>query len=266
MKKRIEILIKVALFGLGIVLALMCLHGCFVAPINPSLTVSVSPDKGHPPFDITIAVACSKEGGTYTLNVKGKEPVESNEGAFTATIIDWPWRAAVTWVDELGGFSEAPVVVKLENEIPVAHGFHIPETCAYHQLVVIDLRYRPIGCTSSGVPEFYNGIEDPDYTNDGYSMENDGFTYNVQIFNVASGRRESVFYGPNRILMGDEYVENPIFYWFVTYSGAEPIIPYPVWSPAGEVKSEKAVHVYVMEFGTVRHWVYTVFATPSGCL
>lgn len=249
-----------------------------MAPMTPTLTIAVSPNSGHPPFNVMIAAAYPQKGGVYTLNVEGEDPVESTEGVFTTTVDGWPWNAKVVWSDETGGFSEAPVVVKLENETPVAHGLYtVPGTYDYHQLVLIDLRYMQKGCIGSGEPEFYTGIEDPDFTGDGYSLENDGFTYNVKIIDVASGRREAVFYGPNRTLMGDEYVECPIFYWFVGYSGAAPIIPYQVWSPMGcnptpvpgpepgQGTVEKKIHVYVKEFGTARHWVYTLFATASGC-
>ena len=275
-----KIIIKLSLFSMGILLALLCVNSC-MTPVPPALTIAVSPDSGHPPFQVIIAAACSEEGGTYTLFVEGENPVGSIEGAFSATVDDWPWKAVITWSDETGAFSEVPVVVSLENATPIAHQlFTVPNVYAFRSVTLIDLRYRPVGCVALGEPDFYVGIEDPDYTGDGFSMENDGFEYNVEIIDVASGTKESVFYGPNRtLMMPGEYVVNPMFNWIVGYSGY--VAPFPFATPSAvsslgcgienpaltpAATSAKQIRVSVKEWGSIRRWEYMVFAGAAGCL
>jgi len=122
--KRIEILIKMAL---GIGLALMCLNGCVldlglggggVLPPESDFKVTLSPDKGHPPFTVEIQ-ATDMGGGTYTYKATGKDTVQTTEHALSTVVSTWPFKATVTWVDGLGGFEEAEAAVDLVNTAPV---------------------------------------------------------------------------------------------------------------------------------------------------
>jgi len=265
---------RLMIFGL----LLACLYGCY-APPAVVLVVEVSPDSGRPPFEVTVTVTDMGEG-TYTYEISGQEAVESTEAVFTTLVDRYPWKVRVTWTDGAGGFSEATATVGLENEIPVAHGlWTVPNNYSDRGLILIDLRYLEHGCRN-GTALSYTGFEDPDYTAGGYSMENDAFTYHVEVEDVATGQRESIFYGPDRTLMRDEYVSGSIFYWFVNWSvvwDRDPPYPYPVWSPmvcpcptpdpepGAAATIEKRIYVSVREFGATRRWVYTVFAAAPGC-
>ena len=244
----------------------MALGGCSLISNPPTLSVAVDPPAGHPPFDITITATCSEDGGVYVLEEDGKDPVESTEGVFKSRVTTWPYIARVVWRKGEKTVSE-PVKVSLVNRRPVAHGLWTSEPYHYHALIRFDLRYLERGCESTtGKPDFYTGIEDPDYTADGYSPDNDGFEYRIEVKDVDTGKYESVFYGPDReLLRPGQYISSPIFYWFVGWDGNEPLMPYRVWSPqCGPPAQEmtKEVHVYVKEFGSAYHWVYTITATP----
>lgn len=266
---------------LGILL-LLSLAGCTLfQEIGPApvLTATANPDSGHPPFKTTITAVCSEEDGIYILAATEEDSMESNTGVFTVVIEDWPWKGVVTWTDGEGTVLEATVPLGLENKIPVAHSlWTVPRNYEDRALILIDLRYLEHGCVAStGKPEFVSGFEDPDYTGDGYSMENDGFTYHVEIEDMATGEFESVFYGPDRTLMGDEYVDTLIFYWFVNHTGEEPLYQYGVWSPLGcpynpspspgedEATAGKRVHIYVREWSEIRHWFYDITASEPRC-
>jgi len=262
--KRTEILIKMALFGLGIVLALICLYGCAVFEAVPTLSIVVSPNAVHPPCDLTITAFCSQEGGRFTLAVEGEDPIESIEGVFAATIDVWPWKAIVIWTDGIA-VAEAVVGVILENETVVPHGlWTTPNNYDDLGLTLIDLRYLEHGCLN-GTPVSYTGFEDPD---------GDSLKYRVEVED--RGVFESVFYGDDRTLMGRTgFVDNPIFYWFVNYIGEIPIYQYGVWSPlgcqpapspGGEETREKRIHIYVLEVecNAVTHWAYDILTADPG--
>jgi len=274
MKKQTEVLIKMALFGLGIVLALICLHGCTVFEAVPTLSVVASPSAVHPPCDITITAVCSQEGGTFTLSTEGEDLVVYNKDnfvvdaaghvVFVATVDGWPYKAAVTWTDGTI-VVEAAVRVALENEVVVPHGLWTePNNHPDRGLVLIDLRYLEHGCLN-GTPVSYTGFEDPD---------GDSLKYRVEVED--RGVFESVFYGDDRTLMGRTgFVDNPIFYWFVNYIGEIPIYQYGVWSPlgcqpapspGGEETREKRIHIYVLEVecNAVTHWAYDILTADPG--
>lgn len=268
------------IFCLGIAAILLYfLSGCTSFNQDSEvLTVIADPNSGHPPFETTIKAVCSKEGGQYTWDETGQwQGTGSTYNSHNTIVTTWPWHCTVTWTDGSGGFAEATVGVSLENKIPVAHSlWTVPGYYQDGALILIDLRYLPHGC-EEGSPLSYSGFEDPDYTQDGYSIENDGFTYHVEIEDMATGEFESVFYGPDRTLMGNEFVDIPIFYWFVNWTGDEPIVPYYVWSPMeclpdpslsleeDEGTVGKRLHVWVMEWGETRRWIYDVAVSGPGC-
>ena len=262
-------IVKFGWFSIGLLIALMCVSSC-MKPL-PILTVTTDPSSIHPPDEVIIEAVCSQDGGTFTLSVEREAPVESAEGVFTAAVDDWPWKATATWTDG-DSVAEATVRVTLENETVVAHGlWSEPNTYPDRELTEFDMRYISRGCTGSGEPVFYTGFEDPD---------GDSLMYHVEIEDVETGIFESVFYGPDRILMGDEYVSGSIFYWFVNHAGEDVLFPYTMWSPmeckpiptptpspGGDATREKRVHVYVLEVecNAVTHWVYPIFAVEPGC-
>jgi len=127
--KRTEILIKIALFGLGIVLALICLHGCVldlglgggaVLPPESGFKIILSPPSGHPPFTVEIKVP-DMGGGTYTYKATGKDTVQTTEHTLSMVVSTWPWKCEVTWTDGLGGFEEAEAAVALVNTAPIIY-------------------------------------------------------------------------------------------------------------------------------------------------
>jgi hypothetical protein len=262
-----RLITKHSLFSAGLLLVLLCLHGCMQS--IPILTITTNPTSIHPPGNVTITAVCSQEGGTYTLAVEGEDPVESTEGVFVATVDGWLWFAIITWTDG-DSVAETAVRVALENETVVPHGLWTePNNYPDQGLVLIDLRYLEHGCLN-GMPVSYTGFEDPD---------GDTLWYRVLVEDMKTGEWESVFYGPDRTLMGDEYVSGPIFYWFVNHTGEGVIYQYGVWSPLGCVPTpslspgggsatrEKRVHIYILEVecGVVTHWAYDIVTAQPGC-
>lgn len=267
-----KIAIKLTMLCLGIGMALLALNGCGLVPQEQTLLITVSPPSGHPPFDISIAAACSQSGGKYSLIIGGQDPIESN-GSFTATVDAWPWKARVVWSDG-DTVIEEPVIVTLQNERPVAHNLSIfPGSPITGQGEWIDLRYLEQGC-GNGMPARISGFEDPDYTADGYSIENDGFTYHIEIYDKETGKQETV-YKPDRTVLGpDEYTVYPYFKWFVDWSYWEPPYPFSPMScvptptpivPIGDATREKRIEVTVKEWGSEYRWVYTVLTAEGSC-
>ena len=268
-----KIIVRVILFAIGLGIAMLALHGCVVENPTPILTVVASPGSGHPPFDIAIAAICSEPDGMYTLTAPREGSVESTDGVFTATVGDWPWRAAITWSDG-NSVVERPVVVTLENERPIAHDLTLtPDSILTGQGIWIDLRYLEQGC-DNGTPKRISGIEDPDWSQGEDSGKNDGFTYHVEVYDQTTGQRETVF-KPDAVALGkDEYTDSPYFKWFVDW--VQLIAPYPFapreCCPDPEPEPDldipthnKLINVYVCEFGSVYHWVYTISAGVIGC-
>jgi len=250
---------RFTLFGISILIVLLALSSC-MKPL-PILTVTTDPTSIHPPGGVIIEAVCSQEGGTYTLSVEGDDPIESTEGVFAVTVDDWPWHAAVVWTDG-DSVAESAVKLTLKNERPMAHALTLsPASLLTGQGVWIDLRYLMQGCIN-GTPQRISGIEDPDYTADGYSIENDGFTYHVEIFDKDTGKQETI-YKPDRTVLGhDEYTISPYFKWFVDRKEETPPFPF---SSMSEGQAIKLIHVYVKEWGNAYHWVYEVSAGVAGC-
>lgn len=268
---KFKLLAKVSLLCISLLLALLCLSGCFSIS-EPMLALAISPNSGHPPFDITIAAACSLGGGLYTLVVDENSVAQSENGAFVTTIATWPWRGKVVWTNEDGVLLEKAIAIALENEAPIPHGLWTqPNTYFDNSLILVDLRHLPHGCLNGAVLT-YTGFEDP---------ENDRLKYRVEVEDMATGVFESVFYGPDRTLMGRTgFVDDPIFYWFVNYVGGDAFYQYFVWSPLEcelipnptptpileGATVEKRIHIYVQEeWGTVTHWAYPILTAAPGC-
>jgi len=235
---------------------LFALGGCFSTEPTSTLTVIATPNIGHPPFDTTIAVRCMHEGGTYTLVVPGQPSVESTGWMFETTVNTWPWPAKVIWTDGTTTL-ETPVKLTLENQVAVAHGLSTtPDTYSDRAFIALDLRYLPHGCNADGGSTSATGFEDPDYT-DG---RNDGFTYHVEIEDILTGDKETIFYGDERTVMfPDEYVADTTFYWVVNYSGSTQPFPMGIEQPT------KTLTISVKEFGEVRRWAYPLMASMPGC-
>lgn len=285
--------LKKAVIPLILFTCLIVLGGCtWWAQVTPVLEAELLPASGHPPFSTTVIVEEGDEvaGDTlYVYRATGQDAVETTATTLEVVVDVYPWSCIISRTDSKGNVSETVVRAELENEVAVAHNlWTIPNIYSDRLLIRIDLRHLWHGCDgATGDPLFATGFEDPDYTGDGYSMKNDGFTYRVEVEDVATGQLESVFYGPDRTLMGDEFVETPFFNWFVNYTGALPFYQYatrqmryscvvptatmgctpspPPTLIEGEGMVEKRIHVYVLEWGTARHWVYTVFAYPGSC-
>ena len=236
------------------VAVLLFLGGCTLFQ-GPTLVVKTDPQAGHPPFAIAINAACSETGGTYTLTEPGKSPVESSSGLFATVVTTYPYKGTITWTDGKQTISE-PVRIGLINKSPVAHDLFLsPDSLQKGEKITIDLRYLAHGC-HNGTPIRYTGIEDPDYTQDGYSPQNDHFKYYVEVFDD-QGNQETVFKPDGMALSKNEYIRSPIFTWFVGWQKKE--APYP-FSPqcVGSSSWPKYIHVFVEEWGDRYHWVYTV--------
>lgn len=114
-----RLIIKLSLVGLGMLLSLACIYGCFGPTVGP-FDVIVTPDSGHPPFKVTITVP-DQGGGTYTYEATGCAAVQSTERMYSVVIYEWPWQCRVTWTDGLGDFLEDVVMVGLDNVGPTIH-------------------------------------------------------------------------------------------------------------------------------------------------
>ena len=268
-----RIALKSLLIGFLVLIAWIGLNGCTLMPPSGSdFKVTLSPSSGHPPFTTKIQ-ATDMGGGTYTYKATGKDIVQTIEHTLGMVVSTWPWSCTVTWTDGKGTVLEETVRVNLENEIPVAHSlWTIPRNYEDRALILIDLRYLEHGC-EGGAALSYSGFEDP---------EGDTLWYRVLVEDTQTGEWEGVFYGPYRTLMGDEFVSGTIFYWFVNYTGEEPIIPYEVWSPlpllccvptpspfpgGGITTREKRIHIYVLEVecSSITHWVYDILTAEPRC-
>ena len=249
-------------------MVLFALYGCSVGGDSPLLTVAISPPSGHPPFTMVINAACSVSDGTYTLDVPGHTPVLSTDGSFTAMVNTAPWRATLSWTDG-NTVVNKPIVARIENKRPVAHDLSFtPAPLFIGQGEIIDLRYREAGC-KNGTALRYFGIEDPDYTVNGYSAENDHFTYHVDVYDDITGARETVFKQDRTFLDADEFTASPKFKWFVGWSGLIPPFqfspmvcgPDPIQQPISGGSDQviaKRIEVTVKEFGNTYRWVYHV--------
>ena len=121
--------VYISSFGLGILLALMILglSGCKIhlgggggIPPPGGFIVTLTPDKGHPPFNVTITVT-NMGGGTYTYEMTGKVTVQATESIHSTVVGTWPWQCTVTWEDGLGGFRDAVAAIDLENTAPIIY-------------------------------------------------------------------------------------------------------------------------------------------------
>ncbi|MEA3298113.1 MAG: hypothetical protein U9Q31_01215 [Chloroflexota bacterium] len=240
------------------------LNSCITvySPELPELTIVVTPDEGHPPFQIAIAAACAEPNGEYTLIVNGESIETSSEGRFTALVDDWPWEASVEWVNETVVVEKA-IPVTLINERPIAHDLNMtPAEPHQYEKALIDLRYLERGC-KNGAPVSLVGVEDPDFAKDEYSIENDNFTYHVEVFDATTGDQETVFKENGVLLAPDEFTSSPFFIWFSDWSFWKPPYPFQITSSNAQLgceidTGEKLIHVYVREFGNVYHWVYII--------
>ena len=120
-------LIKVALFGLGIVLALICLNGCVLdlglgggtspAPGN-QLSVIITSGSGYRPLTLEVVARNSDvEGGQFKLFLEGKTKGNST-GIFHVTAYESDSEGTVTWTK--AGYVERTVTFEIgfENEGP----------------------------------------------------------------------------------------------------------------------------------------------------
>ena len=270
-----KILIRLILIVLGVFMALAAIHGCTLGPSSPTLSVTISPKAGHPPFRITIAAACSATGGTYTFKPPDGDAIESTTGQFTAIVGTYPYHGTVTWTDGKRTVSQS-ISVGLVNRDPVAHDLALtPTPLQYLQLELIDLSYREAGC-HNGLPVRYFGIEDPDYTAEGYSDKNDHFLYRIEVHDEETGDLETVYDTDGNPLPAGEFRRDPRFRWFPGWSkiyppfplnimcGAPSLSPGPTQTPGHT--AIKVVRVIVKEWGVNYTWDYkaTIVGVPAG--
>ena len=257
---------RIGLYLLGVLLLLAALYGCTLVPTGPTLTVAVSPEKGHPPFTINVAAACSENDGTYYFRANGKAPIESASGSFQVVVDTWPYTATVAWVKDDRSIVK-PISLSLVNKPPTAHDLWLDSPIFYLQKETIDLRYREAGCRN-GNPLRYFGIEDPDYTAHGYSDKNDHFLYRVVVYDKKTGAQETVYDSGGHALPAGEYRSQPIFYWFPGWTKI--MAPFPLAKPAtvepgDEPVSIKLIDVYVKEFGELYRWRYEATVHGGPC-
>ena len=112
---------KLMLFAVGMLLALICLHGCFPWETAPGpgnqLRVAVNPSSGYPPLDVTITADGVTEG-QYTFVVEGHTSTQgSNIKRVTLHLL--PCEGEVIW--ERPGYVTQRVTfrVTLDNESPI---------------------------------------------------------------------------------------------------------------------------------------------------
>lgn len=158
-------MIKLGLFGLGMLLALVILNGCFAPPQGP-FDVMVTPDKVHPPCKVTIT-APNMGGGTYSFESTGCAAVQSTERTHSVVIYEWPWSCRVTWMDGLGGFLEDVVTVGLDNVgptilRPLLDGKTDLWFGAPLERVLIDCNYHAEEPLYPGYQSVVTGIIDPE--------------------------------------------------------------------------------------------------------
>jgi len=136
-----KILIRSALFMLGLLLALLCVQGCLFDGVTEAnlLTVVVNPSSGYPPLDITITCG-GVVGGQYSYIVEGHTYTQgSNVKHVTLHLL--PCEGEVVW--ERPGYVtlRAQFYVALDNEGPV---IGVPRLNGLEDLWYIHPRYRYI--------------------------------------------------------------------------------------------------------------------------
>jgi len=267
-------LVRLALFGAGFLIALLAVQSC-MAPVAP-FVATCNPTAIHPPGTVTIT-ATGRTGGTYFYQPTGQDVTPSTQNTFVATVDRWPWSVTVTWRDG-DNVATATARLILANERPVAHDLWVwPEGLSTGSLARFDLRYLQHGC-DNGTAESYSGFKDPDYNANGYSMENDSFSYHIDVYDAA-GNHETV-YKPDRTVLGaDEFTASPYFVWFVGWKAAIPPFPFapqsvtdldcdptpPPPDPPPTQTESKRVEVTVKEWGNQYRFVYIVTTAVTGC-
>jgi len=80
----------------GVVLCglLGCLVGCLSPP--PTLSVEISPEVGHVPFEAAIVAEAPR--GTFTFHLP-EATIEQESGTLTVTVETLEWEATVVWTD-----------------------------------------------------------------------------------------------------------------------------------------------------------------------
>jgi len=122
--KRIKLLIKMALFGFGIGLALMCLNSCVLDLGGNSgqgpdvLAVTITPSSGYRPLAVTIVAKNAVEGGQFKLELEGKTK-ENSTGVFKVTVYESDSTGTLTWSKPGYASRQARIEIGFENEGPI---------------------------------------------------------------------------------------------------------------------------------------------------
>lgn len=149
--KKLSFWIKAALFGLSVLLVLICLTSCKInlggnggiLPPGLDFKVTLSPSSGHPPFTVKIQ-ATDMGGGTYTYKATGKDTVQSPENVCSMIVSTWPWSCRVIWEDGLGGFEEAEAAVALVNTAPIINWPRVDGIDPHYNACILHERDRYI--------------------------------------------------------------------------------------------------------------------------
>lgn len=222
-------IVRVGLFGIGLVIALLALSGCSVTP--PPFEVVVTPDSGHPPFAVTVT-AQDMSGGTYTYEVTGMAAVQSTENVFKTVVHEWPWQCVVTWQDG-DNVEHATVHVGLNNVGPTINRplldgkkdlwYGVPL-----ERILVDCNYHEEDPLYPGYLPVVTGIKDPD----GDSWTLTALTIKCDLQDAP----DMLFYPPYR--PGEVHadgIENAAI-WYPTYTGVTELIsglPYPPYPEQG---------------------------------
>jgi len=268
-------LIKLALFGAGVGIALLALHGC-LGPAAP-FVVEVTPDNGHPPFAVTIT-AQDMGGGTYTYEATGEAAVQSTARSYQTVVHEWPWECRVTWTDG-DSVAEATAHVALNNVGPTINRPLLDgKTDLWYGVpldrILIDCRYHEEDPLWPGYRPVITGIKDPD---------GDAWTLTALSVKCAlQSDSDTLFYPP---YMPGVYhadgIDNAAI-WYPTYVAPIELIsklpypPYPEtgypWDPClnnggSKMPSQTAVITITAtdEFGASTTKRFTIPIGPTGC-
>lgn len=145
-------------WGYLMLIVALAISGCVrIVPPVPQISLTISPERGHPPFEVEVE-ATAMDGGTYAFSLPG-EVIEQDSNVLVCTVDSDPWTISVRWTSSDGvqrsataaaDVVNAPPLIRRPTVLPGAGWFLQPRV-----RTILDFNHR------AGAGET-SGIYDPD--------------------------------------------------------------------------------------------------------